>query len=30
VTNAPDDPECPAPLFSCDKKGRCVISLSSD
>jgi hypothetical protein len=30
VTNAPDDPECPAPLFSCNKKGKCVVSLSSD
>ena len=29
VTNAPDDPECPAPLFACNKKGQCVISLSS-
>jgi hypothetical protein len=30
VTNSPDDPECPAPLFSCNKKGKCVVSLSSD
>ena len=28
VTNAPDDPECPQPLFACNKKGQCVISLS--
>ena len=30
VTNAPDDPECPEPLFACNKKGQCVISLSSN
>jgi hypothetical protein len=30
VTNAPDDPECPEPLFACNKKGQCIISLSSD
>ena len=30
VTNVPDDPECPEPLFACNKKGQCVISLSSD
>jgi hypothetical protein len=30
VTNAPDDPECPEPFFACNKKGQCVISLSSD
>jgi hypothetical protein len=28
VTNAPDDPECPEPLFACNKKGQCTISLS--
>jgi hypothetical protein len=30
VTNAPDNPECPEPLFACNKKGQCVISLSSN
>jgi hypothetical protein len=30
VTDAPDDPECPAPLFACNSKGKCVISLSSN
>jgi hypothetical protein len=28
VTNASDDPECPEPLFACNKKGQCIISLS--
>ena len=30
VTNAPDDPECPEPIFACNKKGQCIISLSSN
>jgi len=30
VTSGTDDPECPAPLFSCNKKSKCVLSLSSN
>ena len=29
VVNETDDPECPGPLFSCNKKGKCVLSLST-